>query len=274
MRTRGTVRRVTELIVPQRFCGPPDSGNGGWTAGALAALDSTDRPADQQGTHPRGRPAIEVSLRQPPPLDAPMHVTEDDGTLTASFGGTVIATAHRVERELMEVEPIDPAIASAAEPSYPGHTFHPFPTCFACGTSREEGDGLRIFPGKTGDGPLGSRVAATWTPHPSLGEGSSAGDAAVRTSVATTWAALDCVGGWAGDLNERLMVLGRMTARVDTLPVVGEPYVVVGEGRGQEGRKTFTATTLYDADGRVVATAEHVWIAVDPAFFGGQNPDA
>ena len=69
------------------------------------------------------------------------------------------------------------------------------------------------------------------------------------------------------------MVLGRITARLDTLPVVGEEHVVVGEGRGQDGRKTFTAATLYDADGRVVATAEHIWIAVDPALFGGRSPD-
>ena len=93
-----------------------------------------------------------------------------------------------------------------------------------------------------------------------------------RASVAVTWAALDCIGGWAGDLTERLMVLGRMTARVDDLPVIGEPHVVVGEGRGREGRKTFTAATLYDADRRVVASAEHIWIAVDPALFGGQRP--
>ena len=48
------------------------------------------------------------------------------------------------------------------------------------------------------------------------------------------------------------MVLGRMTARVDALPVVGEEHVVVGQARGHDGRKTFTASTLYDADGRVV----------------------
>ncbi len=63
------------------------------------------------------------------------------------------------------------------------------------------------------------------------------------------------------------MVLGRMTARVDALPVVGEPHVVAGARLGREGRKTFTASTFYDADGRVVATAQHVWIAVDPAAF-------
>jgi hypothetical protein len=63
------------------------------------------------------------------------------------------------------------------------------------------------------------------------------------------------------------MVLARITARLDSLPVIGEEHVVVGSARGQDGRKTWTASTMYDADGRVVASAEHLWIAVDPAAF-------
>jgi hypothetical protein len=43
----------------------------------------------------------------------------------------------------------------------------------------------------------------------------------------------------------------------------------MGERRGSEGRKTFTASTLHDADGRIVGRAEHVWVAVDPALFDG-----
>ncbi|HEU5241689.1 MAG TPA: hypothetical protein VFU25_06735, partial [Ornithinibacter sp.] len=159
---------MTELIVPRRFCGPPDSGNGGWTAGALAALDEADAPDDHCGSWP----PIEVSLRQPPPLDTPLDVTTEAGVTTASFGGAPIATAHRVDRTLAEVEPVGPEVAAAASSSYPGHTFHPFPTCFACGTAREEGDGLRIFPGRVGDaaadGVDATRLAATWTPHPSV----------------------------------------------------------------------------------------------------------
>jgi hypothetical protein len=58
-----------------------------------------------------------------------------------------------------------------------------------------------------------------------------------------------------------------MTAQLDALPVVGEPHVVVGSALGSEGRKTFTASTLYDSDGRIVARAQHVWISVDPAAF-------
>ena len=260
---------VSELIVPRRFCGPPDSGNGGWTAGALAALDDADSPDDRCASWP----AIEVSLRQPPPLDTPLDVRVEDGVTTASFGGAAIATARRADRALVEVDPVRHEAAAAAESLYPGLEFHPFPTCFACGTGRTEGDGLRIFPGRVGDGPSGALVAATWTPHASLGEDWHAyGDEQPRASVAATWAALDCIGGWAGDLGERLMVLGRMTARLDDLPVIGEPHVVVGAGRGTEGRKTSTAATLYDADGRVVGTAEHTWIAVDPSMFGGRTP--
>ena len=130
---------------------------------------------------------------------------------------------------------------------------------------------MRIFPGRVDDDGDGrARVAAPWTPHPTQAEDwHEYTDDHRRASLAVTWAALDCVGGWAGDLEERLMVLGRMTARVDALPEVGEPHVVVGGARGSEGRKTFTASTLYDTGGRVVAVAEHTWFAVDPADFNG-----
>jgi len=256
---------VNEIIVPRRFCGPPDSGNGGWTAGALAAHLTQERPDNRAD----GWPTFEVSLRRPPPLDTLLQLTEEGGTTSAALDGTVIATARRVEGTLADVGPVPFDEARAAEAAYPGHTFHPFPTCFACGTDREEGDGLRIFPGAVSQ----ERVAATWRPHPSLSEDyHTYVDASARASVAATWAALDCVGGWAGDLTERLMVLGRMTTRVETLPVIGEEHVVVGARRGAEGRKTFTAATLYDGEGRAVASAEHVWIAVDPAAFGGISP--
>ena len=151
--------------------------------------------------------------------------------------------------------------ARAAEARFAGHDFHPFPTCFACGTGREVGDGLRIFPGRVPDSSSGAtRVAATWTPHPSVVADSLA-------SLPITWAALDCIGGWAGDLTERLMVLGTMTADVVDLPRVGEAHVLVGAARGTAGRRTMTASTLYDPDGRAIASAEHVWVAVDVADF-------
>ncbi len=135
---------------------------------------------------------------------------------------------------------------------------HPFPTCFACGTGREPGDGLRIFPGRVDDGADGrARVAAPWTPDPSVAD----------DLFAVAWAALDCVGGWTSDLEDRPMVLGRMTARIDALPEPTTPYVVVGGARGADGRKVHTASTLWHPDGRVLGVAAHTWITVDPDSF-------
>jgi len=251
---------MTELLVPRRFCGPSSSGNGGWTAGALTGLLDHDRPDDRAAAWP----TVQVTLRKPPPLDTPLPVS--DG-VAVDPAGEVVAAAEVVDRELVPVDAVTAEEAAAATASYSGHVSHPFPTCFACGTARE--DGLRIFPGRVGDDAHGrARVAAPWTPDPSVAEDYHVYTGEPRASLAATWAALDCVGGWAGDLEERLMVLGRMTARVDTLPMVGEPHVAIGGARGRDGRKTFTASTLLDSDGRVVAVAEHVWFAVEPAGFG------
>ncbi|WP_244931460.1 hypothetical protein [Nocardioides sp. W7] len=167
-----------------------------------------------------------------------------------------VLQARPADDDLTPVAPVDAATARAAEASYAGLASHPFPTCFSCGTGREPGDGLRIFPGPVGP----DRVAATWTPHPSVGEGD-------RATLPVTWAALDCAGAWAAGVAERPMVLGQITARVDVLPAVGEEHVVLGELRGTEGRKVFTATSAYDPDGRLVGTAEAIWLVVDPDAF-------
>jgi hypothetical protein len=249
------VRVKDTLLVPARYRGPARSGNGGYVAGSLA--------------HELGETAgrgVTVSLRQPPPLDASMHVTTAGDGLDLTFGGAVVATAAWSEGEVEPVEPVTWGEATAASAAYPGFGSHPFPTCFVCGTERP--DGLKIFPGPVAARDGHTRVAAPWTPSATVpADWHEYDDAPRRACLASTWAALDCVGGWAGDLEERLMVLGRMTAVVDELPVVGEPHVVMGEHRGSEGRKTWTASTLHDADGRIVGRAEHTWVAVDPALF-------
>ncbi len=262
---------LPEMIVPTRFRGPPSSGNGGWSAGAIAALAGVDCPSD----HARPWPTVTVSLLAPPPLDTPMVVGPDEDALggahagvVASYDGRPVLRARCSHDDLADVDPVHPDEARAATGTYHGLGSHPFPTCFACGTGRADGDGLRIFPGRVADQDGLARVAATWTPDPSVAEDFHAyGDRRPRASLPVTWAALDCVGGWAGDLEERLMVLARMSARIDSLPEIGEEHVVVGLGRGREGRKAFTSATLYDADGRVVGTAEHLWVEVDPAAF-------
>ena len=229
------------ITIPARFNGPASSGNGGWTAGALA---EAARKAGLSGP-------VTVQLRMPPPLETPLDVVASDRAVELRRGVDVVAVATAEGPDTWtSVGPVGVAEARAAEASYAGHRSHPFPRCFSCGPDRT--DGLGIFPGRVGEG----RVAASWTPDESV-----ASDGVVGTAV--TWAALDCAGGWTSDLEHRPLVLGQMCARVESPPQPGASYAVVGLARATEGRKTWAATALFDDAGRLVAQAEQLWIAVD-----------
>ena len=211
-----------------RFNGPPGTANGGITAGRLAAYV--------------GAPAVEVTLRRPPPLDVDLRVDASGGTARLYDGDVLVAEA---VPSSVDVEP-GPAVTveQAAATTYAGLSGHPFPTCFVCGTRRA--DGLGLQPGPLRDG----RVAAVWTP--------------ADDDPVLVWAALDCPGGWSADVVGRPMVLGRI-ALTRTGPVrPGEPHVVVGWGTGADGRKVHTATALHAADGTVLAVARATWLAIAP----------
>jgi hypothetical protein len=57
------------LVIAPRFCGPPDSGNGGYVCGLIAG-----RLGEQ----------TEMTLRAPPPLATPMTVEGEPRDLSAS----------------------------------------------------------------------------------------------------------------------------------------------------------------------------------------------
>ena len=151
--------------------------------------------------------------------------------------------------------PAPTGAARAASAGFPGFAaWNPYGACFVCGTDRAEGDGLRLFPGMLADRP--DTNACLWTPAAALvapdGE---------QIAAEFVWAALDCPGGWTGMDETTALLLGRMTTYVYALPYPDEPCVVLGRRLGRDGRKFTTATTLYDAEGRVAAHAEQVWIA-------------
>jgi hypothetical protein len=229
------------LLIAAQFAGPPGSANGGYTAGRLATL------------LPSGA-AVEVTLRQPPPLDTRLDVAVAGDHATLTFGGAVIADAVMAELTEDVVEPVPFLVAAEAMSTYAGFDEHPFPGCFACGTDRSPPDGLGLRPGRVPGRP--DCVATTWVPGGVLVSGDG------TALVEAVWAALDCPGGWSADLVGRPMVLGRMTASIDALPRAGDPCVVVGRWLGAERRKTFTSSTVYDADGRVLGRAQATWIAL------------
>lgn len=223
---------MTSLVIDARHNGPPGSGNGGWTsglvAGAVGAVDGL----------------VEITLRKPPPLETALTVTATaDGWAVHDPEQALIASVTRRPDDIPAVPPVSRTEALAASGRYPGHTDHPFPTCFVCGPQRP--DGLRIFPGRLPDG----RTAATFL-------------VPTDVSPAVVWAALDCPGGWAVIDRDQAFVLGRYAVSVDALPEPDDECVVVGEPVRREGRKALVRSSLYAPDGNLLARAEATWIAV------------
>lgn len=238
--------RMDQPVIARQFNGPDSSGNGGYVCGMIAEQVDSDGPRTSM-------------LRTPPPLDVPLVWARDDDKVTLVLAPDSVvgeASPGTFSWPALPSPTLEQAEIGLA--AYPGFEHHPFDRCFTCGTARKPGDGLRIFAGPFAE----SGVAAPWTPHPDFGGTDG------RISQPVMWAALDCPGAWAADCNERPMVLGKMTADVFRLPVVGEPCISVGGVQRVEGRKYFTNTALYSTDGELLGRAEQIWITIDTRNFG------
>ena len=227
---------MTTLSIAGRFQGPPNSGNGGYVCGLVAATVHAD---------------LKVRLLMPPPLDTPLGlVREGDGDwVLASAAGPVARGA----AGLLELDvPSPPRYVQAvwASQHYPGFREHAFPDCFVCGPHRRRGDGMRIFPGMLDTG----IVAAPWLPPDTL----DAGDG--KVAVEFHWAALDCPGYFAVSGGRRVMLLGELQAHIDRRVHVGEPCTVIGWKIGAEGRKHQAGTAIFDEDGEQCARGRAPWL--------------
>jgi hypothetical protein len=231
------------VVIERRFCGPPDSGNGGYVCGRVAAL--MEGPAT-------------VRLHVPPPLEEALTVEREGPRVRLlRADGTVVAEGRP---GTPSVEPPEPPLfdeAEAAAKKYRGFEEHTFPTCFVCGPAREPGDGLRIFAG-----PIEGRklVAAPWIPDPSLDDGEG------RVSPEFVWAALDCPSGFAVlESPGKAVVLGELTAELRGPVTIGERCVAAGWAISSEGRKHCTGSALFGPEGDCRALAEAIWfeVAVD-----------
>lgn len=230
------------IIIETRFRGPALSGNGGYTAGLLAAaVGSTGEPSP-----------VEVTLRKPPPLGTPLAVVREGDLLKLCAAEVLIAEATPTSLSVEPPAPVSFEEAKAAEADYAGLVEHPFPGCFSCGTERTDGLGLR-------PGPVRGRsvVACTWVVPPDL------------TEPEFAWAALDCPSGWSTITPGRPMVLGRITAHVTAPLVAGGRYVIVGWTLSQDERKAQAGSALYDESGAVLGVARSTWITVNPATLQG-----
>jgi len=233
------------VVIEQRFHGPPESGQGGYTCGLLAREIAG---------------AAEVSLRSPPPLERELTIARgDDETLLLRDGDTLVAEG-RPTTLALDVPPlVGLDEAQAAMPGYSGFARHAFPTCFGCGPDRAEGDGLRLFPG-----PVAGRdvIACTWSPHHGLADD----DGHVRPEF--IWAALDCPTAFAGVMDGGPVVLARLSGRIDQPIRAGDPHVITAWHLDRDGRKHHSACAIATAAGDVLAVSQALWIELkDPGLF-------
>lgn len=235
-----------QIQVPNRFAGPPAMGHGGYVAGLLASR--TEGP-------------VQVTLRRPIPLEVDLELVEGPaGRLELRRGEDLLVESEPTALAL-DVPPAPPMEAArAAEVASPSH-LEPngvHPTCFGCGRLRESGDALRVFAG-----PLevdGHRqVAGVWRPDPFAGPDGT---------VDRHWvlAALDCPGAFAFIVDDvSAGLLGRITFEQHAEVRAGSDHVVSGWRIGEEGRKLFAGTALFDADGTLLAAARATWFPFTPA---------
>ncbi|GAB5450776.1 MAG: hypothetical protein Hals2KO_11040 [Halioglobus sp.] len=225
------------VTIPARYNGPPTSGNGGYSCGALAAL--IEGPA-------------RVRLHVPPPLDTPLTVHTEDGAVRMYDGDTLVGSGEPVDYALDT--PVAPSLAEAedAMSRYVARENHFFETCFVCGPNRPAHDGLALYPGPVRDWSL---LACVWRPQADLL------DAGGKVRSEVMWAALDCPGYFAamGD-TLRPAVLGELEAQLNGPAVGGDPLVVYCWPLGSEGRKYFGGTAIATADGTVLASSRSTWI--------------
>lgn len=244
---------MTFIIIDRRYCGPPNSGNGGYICGRLAQYIAG---------------SAEITLRAPAPLDKKLAViAKDDGSLEIRDDKAVIASGRAACLELTRLPTAtfqDACTAGLAEP-FKSHE-HPLPTCFVCGPERMEGDGLRIFAKPLVRQPLDAPVtlAATWIPDQTL----AARDGFVAPEF--LWSALDCPTGYAisydrmtGKFDRTPILLGQMSARIEARPHPGERCVITAWEVQRNGRKRIAEAAAYGEAGALLAVARTTWIAVD-----------
>jgi hypothetical protein len=235
-----------QFVIERRFRGPPQSGNGGYTSGMLAAAAATP---------------VEVRLMKPPPLEQPLSIREDaDGSrLLLLDGDATVASASPKTFELEVPKPPTYSEALAAVSGYEGFREHAYPGCFVWGPERARGDGMRIFAS-----PIDGRklCAAAWLPDRSLT------DADGKVLPEFMWAALDCPGFFASRAAARGALLGLYAARIDRCVQIDAPCVVIGWALGHDGRKHYTGTAIFDGFGELCGRAIATWIeprSVKPA---------
>jgi hypothetical protein len=227
------------FTVPARFCGPPDSGNGGYTCGLLAR--------ELGGV-------LECTLRTPVPLDVPLQLERTQAGGLLRHNEKIVVEAKPTTIAVTPPAPISLAAATKAMAASAALApQHPFPTCFVCGPKRGVHDGLRIFPARAQD----EIHVAAWVPDPEFGDSNQL----LRTEF--LWAAMDCPTGFAAGFPlAGKLVTGRLAVEQRKNIRTGAGCVLMAWPLGVEGRKHLSAACLYQNE-ELCAVALATWIRLE-----------
>ena len=229
---------MPSFIVPERFCGPPDSGNGGYTCGLLAKEIGG---------------VVECTLRMPVPLQTPLEFEHTAAGGVLRYCGNIVVEASATSIEVTPPAPVSLEAAEEGMHASPAlDSCHPFPTCFVCGPKRAVHDGLRIFPAAFD----GGVYIAAWTPDSEFGDGEQ------HLRPEFVWAAMDCPTGFASGFPVAgKLVTGRLAVQQLKPIRTGAGCVLMSWPLAVEGRKHFSAACLYQG-GELCAVARATWIRI------------
>ena len=243
---RAEMNANERLIIDERYSGFPDVAHGGYVGGLLARSLGD---------------GAEVVLRKPPPIGRPLEIEQHGpDSVVLREGKAVVAEARRAELMMEPPRAVTFDEAEAASQTYPGHSAHPYPSCFCCGPDRASGDGLRIFPGRL---PGTEIAAAAFVPDAAL-----AGDSGVLPSE-LAWAAVDCPQLWAlmlaapPDSTERVVTNG-IAATLHAPLRAGQRYTVIAWPAGRAGNRLYADATVLSDQGDPIAVARQTAAVVGP----------
>jgi len=249
----GLGQTLGEVSIRRRFIGPPNSANGGYACGRIAAyIDG----------------AAEVTLRRPPPIDHEMIVRrEADGSVGMYDGERLIGSGKPVSLAPVRISALTFKQATEAAGRTFEESLHTLPTCFVCGPQRDFGDGLRIHVGPIDarDASWSGVLAAPWIPGQNLADD----EGAVLPEF--VWAALDCPTAYAcsSPAGMRHILLGRQAVEIFRRPKAGERCIVAARELSHEGRKSYAEAILVGTDGETIGYCKATWIEVSPEVHRG-----
>ena len=246
------LKTISTVTIPAKYKGPPAIANGGYVCSLFSKYITG---------------VADVMIKLPTPLDQELQIRANgDGSFYLMDGDQVIIQAKPGIMDLAvpnapsygeALTAWEKSIALKPTPyrHVTGHGIHPI--CFCCGADVPDGEGLKIHPGRVADANM---VAAPWTPTAEYGDEQGY----VRPEF--IWTALDCPGAYAlWELtNTKPGFLGRLIGQIEKPLRCGEPCVVAAWPAGNDGRKLYAGTALFNAEGQIIGRSLATWFPMPP----------